>query len=108
MEATNKSLNSEELRLKWEHSYLAHSSEIVVGGVPTSDSDKSMAWVILKTIDPKLSDAELLEARYITSAKYDASAVPGPKLGSILVTLCNSKVAKRLIAAKIIKEKNNL
>ena len=105
LEATNKSLNSKVLRLKWEHSYLAHSSEIVVGGVPTSDSAKSMALVVLKTIDPELSDAEVLEARYMTSARDDASVVTEPKLGSILVTLCNSKVAKRLIAAKIIKKK---
>ena len=73
--------------------------------MPTSDSAKSMAWVILKIIDPELFDAEVLEIHYMTSARDDASADSGLKLGSILVTLCNSKVAKRLIAAKIIKKK---
>ena len=64
-----------------------------------------MALDVLKTIDPELSDAEVLETRYMSSARDDASVVTEPKLGSILVTLCNSKVAKRIIAAKIIKKK---
>ena len=104
--ATNNLLNPKVQRLKWEHSYLAHSSEIVVGGVPLSDSAKLVALAVLKTNDPQPPDADMQEARYMVSTRGVASTTETvPKLGSILVTFSNSKVAKKLIAAKIIKKK---
>ena len=47
--------------MKWEQSDLAHSSEIVVGAVPLSNSAKPVALAVLKTIDPKLFDADVQE-----------------------------------------------
>ena len=53
LEATSKSLILQFQRMKWELSYHAHSSEIVVGGVPFSEatSAKLLALAILKTND---------------------------------------------------------
>ena len=94
--------------MKWEHSYHAHSSEIVVGGVPLSDSAKSVALAVLKTIDRDISDADVQEARYMTATRGDIStAETESNLGSILVTISKSKVAKKLIAAKITQKKLN-
>ena len=94
--------------MKWEHSYRAHSSEIVVGGVPFSEatSAKLVAPAVLKTIDPELLDAEVQEARYMLSARGDASLLnTSTKLGSLMVILTNSTVTKRLIAATISMKK---
>ena len=93
--------------MKWEHSYLAHSSEIVVSDVPLSEAASIMliALAVLKTIGPELLDAEVQEARYMSARGDASSANTSFKLLSLSVTLNNSKVAKRLIAAKISVDK---
>ena len=79
--------------------------QIVVGGVLLSDGAKSVALAVLKTIDPELPDNDVQEARYMMSTRGVASTTESEsKLRSILVTLNNSKVAIKLIAAKIIKK----
>ena len=102
IKATNKSLNSQFQRIKYGHNYRAHSSEFVVGGVPFSEvtSAKLVALTVLSTIGSKLLDAEVEEARYMSARGDGSSDNTSSKLGSLMATLSNLKVTKRLFAAK--------
>ena len=74
---------------------------------PTIHYKSGSTLAVLKTIDPELPDADVQAARYMTSAREDAStAKTKSMLGSILVTLSNYNVTKKLIAGKISKKKH--